>query len=106
MQKGLLEPGSAALVHRKTALQVRLVDVGRYRTRRNRRASLRAGNRALNMTRNALGHVALQRQHVLQFAIIRTRPQVLVRVGPNQLNSDTNLVSRSQHRSFDNRVDV
>ena len=84
-------------MQRKTALQVCFVNARLHRARGNEWVSLRASDRPLNVTRNAAGHIALQRQHVLQFAIICTGPQVLVRIGSNQLNADTNLVSRSQY---------
>ena len=55
---------------------------------------------------NAVSHLVLQLQHVLQFAVIGAGPEVLVRVGPNQLNTDANLVTRAHHRAFNERIDV
>src|SRR5580704_12272025 len=105
VSKGFLKPRPCFLVELKAASQVTLVNNRCHCARGDRPAALRT-HRDLNVAGNPVGHIALQRQHVLQFAVIRTRPQVLVRVGPNQLYIDTNLVSRSLYRAFDDRIDV
>ena len=88
---GLLKSSPGALVEFKATFEVTLVN-----SRCHRSAALHRHS-DFNVTRNATGHIALQRQYVLQFAVISCSPQVFVRAGPNQLNSDANLVSGSQH---------
>jgi hypothetical protein len=60
----------------------------------------------VELVRDPRRDLALDREHVGQLAVVRFRPQVLVRVGVDELRRDPHLVPRAAHRPLQDRGHV
>src|ERR1700733_3638629 len=95
-----------SLIPKVAAFQIRLVSLRIHNLGAFQRGLFLRIQIDPDLLRDGSRHLILQRQSILQLALIALGPKVLVRSSINQLCGDAHLVARAKHRSFHDAVHV
>src|ERR1700676_783462 len=88
------------------ALQVGIQTPGIHRPRLREWDLARGCEPGPNLTRDVLGYISFEREHVAHISFVVVSPEVFVRWPVDELRGDTHAIARALHSSFDDSIHI